>query len=39
MVYEIWIEGYGCTGNYSKAQKLGEGEGKSFKDACDNFFI
>ena len=38
MVYEIWIEGYRCTGNYSKAQKLGEGEGNSFKDACDNFF-
>lgn len=39
--YEIWSEGYLCTGMEGvpeKAQLFGISEGNSFKDACIKFF-
>lgn len=36
--YEIWVEGYQATGNSSLAQKLGEAEGNTFKEACVTYF-
>ena len=35
MKYEIWSEGYSCTGNSSGAIYLGTFEAESFKAACD----
>lgn len=35
--YSLWMEGYAVTGNESTAQYLGEFEGNSFNDACDNW--
>lgn len=35
--YSLWIEGYSATGNDGTAQYLGEFEGASFNDACDNW--
>lgn len=35
--YSLWKEGYLITGNTSTAQYLGDFEGKSFNDACDNW--
>ena len=35
MKYEIWSEGYRCTGNSSGAIFLGTFEAESFKTACD----
>ena len=32
--YEIWMEGFACTGASSGARLLGKMKGKSFKDAC-----
>ena len=38
MLYEIWSEGYVCTGNRSTAYFHGKQEAESFNEACDNFF-
>lgn len=35
--YSLWIEGYAVTGNFSNAEYLGEFEGDTFNDACDNW--
>jgi len=35
--YSLWMEGFSVTGNSSIAQYLGEFEGNSFNDACDNW--
>lgn len=32
--YEVWVEGYNCTGQSSKAQYLGKYTASSFVDAC-----
>jgi len=35
--FEIWIEGYSCTGESAGAKLLGVQRGKNFKDACQKF--
>lgn len=35
--YSLWREGYAATGQSSTATYLGEFEGSSFNDACDNW--
>jgi hypothetical protein len=35
--FEIWIEGYAATGEYSHASYIGKSSGHSFEDACRNF--
>ena len=37
-LYEIWTEGYKCTGNAGEPQSMGFGHGNSFEEACINFF-
>jgi hypothetical protein len=36
-VWEIWSEGFRATEEHATAQKLGEAEGETFKDACDAY--
>ncbi|MBY6838690.1 thymidine kinase [Clostridium botulinum] len=36
--YEIWREGYSCTGLHDTARIFGTQEGNSFKEACIKFF-
>lgn len=36
--YNIWCEGYNCTGNASDAHCFGQEEGETFQEACDTFF-
>lgn len=35
--YSLWMEGFQATGQSSTAQYLGDFEGNSFNDACDNW--
>lgn len=35
-LYEVWREGYACTGQCKSAIKIGEGMYKSFQEACDD---
>jgi hypothetical protein len=35
--FEIWAEGYAATGESGRAIKMGEADGKDFKNACVNF--
>ena len=35
--FEIWSEGYSCTGEFSTAQIHGISSGKNFKEACITF--
>lgn len=35
--FEIWMEGYAATGESSPAHKIGEAEGETFEEACQNF--
>jgi hypothetical protein len=39
MEFEIWNEGYACTGNSGIAQFLGLEEGKNFSEACKKALI
>jgi hypothetical protein len=34
--YEVWQEGYACTGQFATASKVGEGMYESFQSACDD---
>ena len=36
-MYEIWIEGYKCTGEQVRAECLGSAAGNTFKEACNEF--
>ncbi len=33
-IWEVWQEGFNCTGSRSKAEKLGEVVAETFEDAC-----
>lgn len=33
--YEVWAEGYQCTGESGGAHLMGTAEAASFKEACD----
>jgi len=33
-LFQVWREGYVCTGNRDCARLLGEAEAESFKEAC-----
>lgn len=33
--YEVWMEGYSCSGNHSGATFLGKFEGQTFAKACE----
>ena len=33
--YEIWMEGYSCTENYSGARYEGKFEADTFREACN----
>lgn len=35
--FEIWIEGYAATGEYSPASYIGNAMGETFDEACENF--
>lgn len=35
--YSLWMEGFSATGQHNTAQYLGDFEGNSFNDACDNW--
>lgn len=37
-IFEIWSEGYACTGESSRAIHFGRCFGKTFKEACIKFF-
>jgi hypothetical protein len=37
-VFEIWSEGYACTGERGDATYLGSVKANSFKEACDKLF-
>ena len=39
MIYEIWEEGHIARGSQSKAQKLGEMEADTFKEACKKLVL
>lgn len=32
--YQVWLEGYVCTGQRASAEYLGEFEGANFEEAC-----
>jgi hypothetical protein len=32
--YEIWVEGYACTGQSATASLVGSSEGRTFREAC-----
>ena len=36
--FDIWSEGYSCTGQHDGAAFHGRSRGTHFKDACINFF-
>ena len=36
--YEIWCEGYVCTGESGRAHYFGTTMANNFQEACDNFF-
>jgi len=36
--FEIWMQGYSVTGNYSTASFEGISHGKNFKEACINYY-
>lgn len=38
MLYEIWMEGYCCTGQSSTAFLVAKIEANSFQEACDIHF-
>lgn len=38
MIYEIWMEGYCCTGQSSTAFLVAKIEADSFQEACDMYF-
>lgn len=33
-IYEVWMEGYNCTGNYCPDEYMGTYTAHSFKEAC-----
>lgn len=37
MQYNIWMEGYSCTGESAVARLIATHEGDSFRDACVSF--
>jgi hypothetical protein len=39
MKFEVWNEGYACTGNSGTAQFLGTEEADSFQEACKKALI
>jgi hypothetical protein len=36
--YEVWCEGYSCTGESAPAYKAGEVKAASFAEACQKLF-
>lgn len=36
--FEIWQEGYQCSGNASPAHLIGSARGATFHKACENYF-
>lgn len=38
-IFEIWMEGFECTGNYCKASHVSSVEADSFSEACDKYAI
>lgn len=36
--YAIWVEGFAATGEHGTAQFLGTAVGRTFKEACQNWF-
>ncbi len=36
--YEIWCEGYLCTGASGKHRYIGKSKGRTFEDACYRYF-
>ena len=36
--YDIYVEGYICNGGGMTAKYIGSAQGKSFKDACKDWF-
>ena len=38
MLYEVWSEGYSCTGQQAGAKFHGEVDAPSFKKACNKLF-
>ena len=37
--FDIWSEGYSCTGEAAGAHRHGEQQANTFQEACDKFFI
>jgi hypothetical protein len=37
--FDIWMQGYSATGEYSQAQYIGKFSGRNFQDACMRFFM
>lgn len=36
--FEIWSEGYAMTGDHGGAHLMGKAIGRTFQEACDNYF-
>lgn len=36
-IYDIWAEGYACTGNSAGATLLGSACAETFQEACDKY--
>lgn len=36
-VFDIWVEGYACTGQFAKARYCGRFAGATFKDAVEAY--
>ncbi len=36
--FAIWVEGYSCTGDHGVARFVGTGVGRTFQEACQEYF-
>ena len=34
-IYEVWMQGYSCTGQYKPHELIGRVKAESFKEACE----